>query len=47
MYYIKQWPGGDALYANWLGVRDTMRSGHDQEGLNMLLRGSTYRRDVE
>lgn len=45
IYFIKQWPGGEAFLAHWLSWQEK-NVGHDQDGFNVVARGQVFRGDA-
>ncbi|KXZ42497.1 hypothetical protein GPECTOR_141g695 [Gonium pectorale] len=41
VYFMRQWPGGLAFFAEWLRWQDK-KIGHDQDGFNYLVRGRLF-----
>ncbi|KXZ42496.1 hypothetical protein GPECTOR_141g694 [Gonium pectorale] len=44
VYFMRQWPGGLAFFAEWLRWQDK-KIGHDQDGFNFVTRGEAFRQD--
>ncbi|KAG1667987.1 hypothetical protein FOA52_000631 [Chlamydomonas sp. UWO 241] len=43
VYFVRYWEGGKAFFEEWFKLKD---KGHDQDGLNTLVRGHAHRGEV-
>lgn len=43
VYFLRQCEEGHRLYSLWLHYADNPLAGHDQDGLNLVVRGSEFR----
>jgi hypothetical protein len=43
VYFVRHWPGGKHFFQQWFKQKE---AGHDQDGLNTLVRGRLHRGDT-